>query len=339
VQRLAHPLTWILAGLLLPLSEFLSPGAREFIGLLRPLLIFIILGLGLNVVLGYCGLLHLGSSAFMAIGAYVFAIVTTDVYPFQLGFWGGWFTAIVFAIGPGILLGMPTLRLKGDYFAIVTLSFGEIVSDTLRNLEPITKGTQGLSSLPRPSLSGYQFTPESVVAWYYFLLVTVIALIIALRSLERSSLGWELLAAREDDLAASSVGIAPFQGRLFAFVVSSMICAGGGALWASYLGSSGEPGNYDFQISTLVLCAVVVGGIGNVYGVVLGTLVMMGFNSIVLVKLSSLVASSGIGENGNAFLTPNNYKYAVFGVALIAVSRSRPSGILKQSPSLRLPKS
>ena len=119
---------------------------------MRGVMVFALLGLGLNIVTGFTGLLHLGMAAFMAIGAYAFAISSCDIYPFQLGFWSA--LAVTAAIGAiaGFLLGAPTLGLRGDYLAIVTLGFGEIVQDVLKNLDAITKGTQGINPLPPPSL-------------------------------------------------------------------------------------------------------------------------------------------------------------------------------------------
>lgn len=328
MKILRNPISWFVIAALLPLVDALLPREFAFAALMRPVFIFAVVGLGLHVVTGYVGLLNLGVAAFMALGAYGFAILTCDIYPFQLGFWSALLLAAAFGVIPGILLGVPTLRLRGDYLAIVTLGFGEIVADSLRNLEAITKGTQGINPLPPPYLPGVTFAPDNYLPWYYLFLGIVAVLVLLLRNIENSRVGREWIAIREDELAASCMGIRPVRTKLFAFAIASSLCALGGALWASYLGSSGEPGNYDFQVSVIVLCSVIVGGLGSLYGVLLGAVIMVGFNSIVLVKLSDALVANGLASSSSVFAVPNNWKYAVFGLALVLMMRFRPHGVL-----------
>jgi branched-chain amino acid transport system permease protein len=319
---------FILVLLPLPLFDAVLPAQLQIADLMRPVFIFCILGMALNVITGYTGLLNLGIAAFMAIGAYSYGILTCDIYPFQLGFWLGIIFTVVIGALAGILLGLPTLRLRGDYLAIVTLGFCEIVQDSFKNLDVITKGIQGINPLPYPTFFGYQFTSSEYRPWYYLLLAILALLILISRNLERSRIGRSWIAIREDELAATCMGIVPLRAKLSAFAFCAAIASLSGALWASSLGSTGEPSNYDFQISILALCIVIVGGMGNVGGVVLGALLMVGFNSILLVKLSKLLADHGIVSSSNVFTSPNNWKYIVFGLALILTMRFRPEGLI-----------
>lgn len=314
--------------LILPFLDLLLPQQLQFAALMRPIFIFAILALGLNVVAGYTGLLNLGSAAFMAIGAYSFAILSCDIYPFQLGFIPALLLSGLCGAIFGVLLGLPTLRLRGDYLAIVTLGFGEIVQDVLRNLEEITRGTQGINPLPPPTLFSFTFAGESYRPWYYLLLAILAIVVMLIRNIERSRVGRSWMAIREDELAAGCMGIEPVGSKLLAFSIGAALCGIAGALWACYLGSSGEPGNYDFQISIIALCSVIVGGMGSIRGVLLGTLLMVGLNSIVLVKISQLMSDAGIGSDSNVLGTPNNWKYLLFGLALVIMMRFRPHGLL-----------
>jgi branched-chain amino acid transport system permease protein len=320
--------TALLLGLLvLPWIELLLPTELRISGQLRPIFVFAILALGLNVVTGFTGLLNLGIAAFMAIGAYSYSVLSCDVFPFQLGFWLSALGAMIVGALSGLLLGLPTMRLRGDYLAVVTLGFGEIVQDSLRNLEVITKGTQGISPVPGPSVFGYIFPPDVVWPWYYLFLATLAVLCLLIHNVEHSRVGRAWKAIREDELAASCMAVPTVRLKLLAFASSAAIAALAGALWAAMLGSSGEPGNYDFSVSIIALCIVIVGGLGSVKGVLAGALLMVGFNSILLVKLSDFLARNGYVNTQSVFLVPNNWKYLVFGLALILTMRFRPQGI------------
>jgi len=295
----------------------------------RPIMIFAIVSIGLHLVTGLTGLLNLGIAGFMAIGAYSYAIVTADIYPFQFGFIGGILVAVFFGALAGIALGIPTLHLRGDYLAVVTLGFGEIVQDTLRNIEVITKGSQGINPLPGPSILGFS-APQSwaLMTWYYLLLVILVILVVACIALGRSKRGLRWRAVRADQLASECMGIDATTVKLQAFACSAAVASLGGALWASYLGSTGEPGNFDFQISVMILCIVIVGGLGNIYGALLGAVLMVGMNSVVLVKLASFAADLGFTASDSVFLVPSNWKYLLFGLTLILITRYRPQGLL-----------
>ncbi len=296
------------------LLPMVSPHLSE---VLRPIFIMAILGLGLNILTGFTGILNLGVAAFMAVGAYSYAILTCDIYPFQLGFWGATGAAILIGLVAGVLLGLPTIRLRGDYLAIVTLGFGEIVQDSLKNLDVITKGTQGINPLPAPPHPSY------------FLFLGFLSVVVLInRNLERSRVGRAWISIREDELAASCMGVNVMKMKLTAFALGAAQCSLAGALWASFLGSSGEPGNYDFQISIIALCIVIVGGMGSIGGVLLGALVMVGFNTIVLETFTNFLKAHQLISSTNVFTAPGNWKYMLFGLALILMMRFRPEGLL-----------
>jgi branched-chain amino acid transport system permease protein len=313
---------------LIPILELALPGHRHVGDLLRPVFIMAMLGLGLNILTGFTGLLNLGVAAFMAVGAYSYAILTCDIYPFQLGFWTATGITVLVGLAVGVFLGLPTIRLRGDYLAIVTLAFGEIVQDVLKNLDSITKGTQGINPLPAPSLFGYHFRAETYQPWYYLFLGLLALLVLLNRNLHRSRIGRTWISIREDELASSCMGINPMKMKLLAFSLGAAQCSLAGALWASFLGSTGEPGNYDFQVSIMALCIVIVGGMGSVGGVLLGALVIVGFNSIVLETLTNFLKAHELISSSNVFAAPGNWKYMLYGLALILMMRFRPEGLL-----------
>jgi branched-chain amino acid transport system permease protein len=326
-RRFLQPGWIMLAGAVL-IGLLDRPLGLNLLDPMRGVLVFALLGLGLNVVTGFTGLLHLGMAAFMAIGAYAFAISTCDIYPFQLGFWPALgVTAIAGALA-GFLLGAPTLGLRGDYLAIVTLGFGEIVQDVMKNLDAITKGTQGINPLPAPSLPVVGEFGTDERPWYWLFLALLVLAVKLCRNLERSRTGRAWLAVREDQLAASCMGIAPIPVKMYAFATGAALAALAGGLWASLYQSTGEPGNYDFQISILALCIVIVGGMGSIDGVLVGALAMIGVANIALPKLASWMQAQGIVNPSNVLGSPNNWKYLVFGVVLMVMMRVRPDGLL-----------
>ena len=314
--------------LVLPFLERLLPASIHFTDSVRTIFIFSLLGLGLNIVTGYTGLLNLGCAAFMAIGAYAYAISTCAIYPFQLGFWPGVALAMLVGAISGILLGLPAIRLRGDYLAIVTLGFGEIIQDLLRNLDSITKGTQGINPLPYPNVFGYQLSSSDGTGWYYLLLAFVAIASLVSHNLASSRIGRTWIAVRDDELAARSVGIKVVSAKLKAFACGASLCSLAGALWASYFSSTGDPGNYDFNISVIAVCIVIVGGLGSIKGALVGAAIMVGINSIVLSKLTNMLNYYGLTSTTNIYSSPSNWKYMIFGLALIIMMRWRPSGIL-----------
>ncbi len=320
---------------LVPVLDLMLPQGLRITPLMSPVLIYAVVALGLTVATGFTGLLHLGVSAFVAIGAYAFAILSCAIYPFQLPWWLA--IAISSLIGAlvGALLAIPTIRLKGDYLAIVTLGFGEIVQDVLRNVDVITKGSQGINPLYGPNFFGFQVSGETPYMWYYVILFFVALAAVTLDRLLQSPTGREWNALRDDELAASCMGINPIHTKLISFSISAALCALAGALMASLLGSSGEPSNYDFQVSIMALSMVIVGGLGSIPGAILGAILMAGINSVLLAKLADFV-SSATDTSSNVFLVPANWKYLIFGLALVIMMRFKSSGLLPpREPSVR----
>ncbi len=324
--RWAFAAALIAFAVVMPGLELLAPQGWRISQLMPTIFAFTVIGLGLNIVTGFTGLLNLGAAAFVAIGAYAYSILTCDIYPFRLGFWWGLGASTAIGAAVGALLGLPTMRLRGDYLAIVTLGFGEIVQDLLKNLEPITKGTTGINPVPHPVLPGLAFTTERNLPFYYLYLAFAIAAVALCRNLRRSRVGRAWVAVREDELAARASGVNAARAKLSAFSWGAALCAAGGALNAALVGTSVEPGYYDFQMSIMVLCAVIVGGMGSIPGVLLGSLLMFGFNSIVLVRLSDALGNQA--SSGSVLASPNNWKFMVFGLALILAMRFKPEGLL-----------
>lgn len=303
-------------------------GSSIFSSSFRPILIFCVLALGLHIISGLTGLLHLGLAGMMAIGAYSYAILTCDIYPFQAGFLLASCLTVIAGFAVGILLGIPVLRLRGDYLAIVTLAFGEIIQDLLRNLEVITKGTQGINPVPTPHIAAINIDGSTPFKWHYFLWLLVALLVMAVKNLEVSRYGRMWRSVRDDELASSCFGISAIKVKLLAFGMGSALAALAGALWASHLGSTGEPGNYDFQVSVLCLCILIVGGLGSLPAVLLGAVLIVGLNSVILVQISEALGRYGFASSQNVYLSPNNYKYALYGIVLIVLMRWRPQGLL-----------
>ena len=225
------------------------------------------MAIGLNIVVGYAGLLDLGYVAFFAIGAYTIGVLTSAHG--SLGFWAALPFAILAAMLAGLVLGTPTLRLRGDYLAIVTLGFGEIIRITANNTEWLG-GPRGITNIPRPADIGpLHFEGLNAKPYYYVGLTFIILVILMVRALEHSRVGRAWTAIREDEDAAELMGVPTFKFKLWAFAMGAAIGGLSGALFASYQ-TVITPNNFTLQFSILFLAAVVLGGAGNIPGVILG---------------------------------------------------------------------
>jgi branched-chain amino acid transport system permease protein len=319
---------------------------------LSTLFIFAVLALGLNVAVGYTGLLQLGIAAFFGIGVYITGILRVPSYPFQLPFSA---VLVLSALGAGLcglILGAPTLRLQGDYLALVTLGFGEMVKVTLRNLEEITAGTKGLNPIPPPHLPawfaaavgwlGIENSWETDFRLFYYLTLAVLAIaIVLLANLENSRLCRAWVAIREDELAATCMGINAQRAKLASFAVSAGIAGLAGCLYATKLTTTADPNSYDFNRSIIMLCCVILGGLGSLRGVLLGVLLLLGFDNIVSPQINSWLQSWMQGAGGGGQFSPvaerllsfSNWRLMIFGLALVAMMRFRPEGLW---PSVRV---
>jgi branched-chain amino acid transport system permease protein len=263
--------------------------------------IFVVLAAGLNIVVGYCGLLDLGYIAFLAVGAYTAGILSKM---FELPVLFTLPAVIVMTILAGLIIGAPTLRLRSDYLAIVTLGFGEITRITAQNLT-ITGGPQGIYNIPSFLVIG-DFDFQSPVVFYYLTVVIVAGLVLAAARLGKSRLGRAWKFVKEDEDAAEAMGIHTYKVKLLAYIFGAIWGGFGGMLFASHLTAISPP-SFLFLQSALVLMAVVLGGMGNMKGVVVGALII----SLLPELLRDLA----------------EYRYLMFGVLLVVVMVFRPQGL------------
>jgi ABC-type branched-subunit amino acid transport system permease subunit len=321
--------------------------------------VYVLLAIGLNVVVGFAGLLDLGYAAFFAIGAYTYAFLASDHMrvtplgePIHLSFWIVLIIAMFVAASFGVILGAPTLRLRGDYLAIVTLGFGEIVPRVFRNAAGWTSGVNGISALDIPSLplwlqgpwSGdpfavvQDFKVISSLAFYVIMVVLVIICVILVRNLQRSRLGRAWMAVREDEVAAAAMGVNTVAVKLLAFSIGAAFSGFAGTYYAGKL-SLVSPENFGFQVSITILVMVVLGGMGNIPGVITGALLVYyvifvllqqlpeyAVNFVTSIGLGGLVKSSGDYPGIAEFIS--RLKFLVFGLILVIVMLVRPQGLL-----------
>jgi branched-chain amino acid transport system permease protein len=305
-----------------------------------PITLFIVLALGLNVVVGFAGLLDLGYAAFFAIGAYTMAFLTSTVSPIgfvrdgnHVNFFLAMFMSAAVAAVFGVLLGAPTLRLRGDYLAIVTLGFGEIVPLVIKNTPELTKGTQGMNPIGYPEIPGLQFAIDPI-PWYYLIVAVLMLSVLITARLRTSRVGRAWAAMREDEVAAASMGINLVTTKLFAFALGASFSGFAGSIWASYLQVI-APEQFDFSVSIFVLCMIILGGLGNIGGVIAGGL-MLGFVDRILFDwVSNVVHGIGaaIGNADMQITDVSRSRQLIFGIALVAMMLLRPEGLF---PSARV---
>jgi branched-chain amino acid transport system permease protein len=308
------------------------------------ILIYVTLALGLNIVVGFAGLLDLGYVAFFAIGGYTAAFLTSPQSPlapyFQTNFYVAMALSFFVAAVFGVILGAPTLRLRGDYLAIVTLAFGEIVPRVILNLETWTKGSRGINPIGRPSIpsveEGQLATRElqnvNQNEWYYLIFIVAAISVFAIYRLANSRVGRAWMAMREDELAASSMGIDLIQTKLLAFALGASFSGFAGSLWASMLQVI-DPFQFDFSVSIIVLAMIILGGIGNIWGVIFGGVVLGFYDRVLTSDMTNWLRALGTATDIptiSPFLASidlTNYKFGIFGVALVILMLTRPEGI------------
>jgi branched-chain amino acid transport system permease protein len=268
-------------------------------------LMYVVLGLGLNIVVGLAGLLDLGFVAFYAVGAYTYALLNLH---YGLGFWTVLPIGGVLAAMFGILLGFPVLRLRGDYLAIVTLGFGEIIRLVLENWGEFSKGPSGVSNISRPGFFGMEMNLESSIIYtYYIMVLFVIVTIFIVNRLQDSRLGRAWIALREDEIACQAMGIDKRKTKLVAFSL--------GAFWAGTMGvmfaaktTFVNPASFTFLESAIILAIVVLGGMGSIVGVLLGALILI----LMPEYLRAL----------------SQYRMLAFGAILVCMMIFRPQGLI-----------
>lgn len=264
--------------------------------------LYIVLALSLNFVIGFAGQLSMGHAAFYGIGAYVTALLTVEA---KLSFWPAMLASAVVAALFGFLLGIPTLRLKGDYLAITTIGFGELVRLVLINWVDVTRGPAGIPGVPSPGILGRQINSN---AGYYYIILAIMALTVVVSNrLLNSRLGRGLIAIRDDETAAVAMGINPTNLKIMAFVLGAAIAGLAGSFFASYIHYV-NPDNFTYVESVAILCMVVLGGTGSIPGVVAG--------AIILAALPEFLRDI------------STYRYAIYGMLLIIMMIIRPQGMI-----------
>ncbi len=306
---------------------------RAWVRIAAFVLLYVMLALGLNIVVGYAGLLDLGYVAFFAVGAYCYALLASPHFGVHLPFWLllplGAAVACVF----GVLLGAPTLRLRGDYLAIVTLGFGEIIRIFLVNLNApvnITNGPQGINLIDPVRLGDFSLAQThaflgasfpAVYNYYYLFLALTLAVIFVSMRLERSRIGRAWVAIREDEVAAAAMGINTRNLKLLAFAMGASFGGVSGGLFAGFQGFV-SPESFTITESIMILCMVVLGGMGHIPGVILG--------AVLLVILPEALRYLGPLQQwlfGRVLADPADLRLLVFGLALILIMLLRPSGL------------
>jgi len=268
-------------------------------------LIYVMLGLGLNTVVGLAGLLDLGYVAFYAVGAYSYALLN---YHFGMSFW----TVLPIGAGMGaffgILLGFPVLRLRGDYLAIVTLGFGEIIRLILENWNEFSFGPSGIANIPRPSFFGVQFSLQNATIYiYYLMIVLVVFTIFVVERLQNSRIGRAWIALREDEVACEAMGIDKRKTKLTAFALGATWAGMAGVIFAAKT-TFINPASFTIWESIIILCIVVLGGMGSIVGVIIGAFVL-----ILLPEYLRVFSE---------------YRMLVFGGMLVLMMVFRPGGII-----------
>ncbi len=320
---------WLALGVSLALPMIYSDN-RYIVDTATTVLIYVMLGWGLNVVVGLAGLLDLGYVAFYAVGAYTYALLSTQ---FGWGFWQALPVAGAVTASFGILLGWPTLRLRGDYLAIVTLGFGEIVRVILVNWTAFSGGPNGIASIPRPSFFGLPFKPPGdeptfasffglefsplhrIIFLYYVILALALLTNLLVARLRKLPVGRAWEAIREDEIACKALGMNVTNVKISAFALGAMLGGFAGVFFAARQGFI-SPESFTFNESAIILAIVVLGGMGSQLGVVLA--------SLVLVLLPEL---------GRDFA---EYRMLLFGTAMILIMIWKPAGILShREPTLR----
>ncbi|MEW4412776.1 branched-chain amino acid ABC transporter permease [Clostridium sp. AN503] len=276
---------------------------QYFLTVLVKMAVYAMFGLGLNILTGYTGLVSLGHAGFVAVGAYTASLCAVKL---GWGFFPSFLLGMLVAGVVGILLGLPTLRLTGTYLSIVTLGFGEIIKMITMNWSSVTNGTLGVKNIPKPELFGIKLTIANH-GLYYLVAVMLLVCTLFCIVLVKSRTGRALQAIKGDELASVMMGINTTYYKILAFVISACICAAAGALYATLIGYI-DPNTFNFDVSTMILSIVILGGMGTIRGMFLGAVILIG-----LPEVSRFLMS---------------YRFVLYGVILVVMMRFRPQGLL-----------
>ena len=349
---------WGLEG---PLSSIFNDGLGINSDTLFNVSVYVMLALGLNVVVGYAGLLDLGYVAFFALGAYTLGWFGSGLFSdrdihfldtnaarlpgIHLSFWVVVILAGVICAIAGTIIGWPTLRLRGDYLAIVTLGFGEIIPDVFRNGDDIrgfnlTNGVRGVTQMDRPGFGEKlhnatggilpdRYTSLELRPWYWTILVMMLITIFVNLRLRDSKMGRAWIAVREDEVAASAMGVPLMRTKLWAYAIGAIFGGFAGAVYGSFINGI-FPTSFSFQISVIVLVMVIVGGMGNIWGVIAGAVLIAWLNFTGLTKIGDWINSAIPGTSNDFDIA--KYKIGIFGALLVLMMLFRPEGLI---PSAR----
>ena len=319
---------WVGAALivisLLVLPFALAYAGTAWVRIANFAILYVMLALGLNIVVGFAGLLDLGYIAFYAVGAYTYALLASPQFGLHLPFW------MILPIGAavaaffGVILGAPTLKLRGDYLAIVTLGFGEIIRVFLNNMSRpvnITNGPQGITGIDPFAFGGFRFSTP--IMYYYVLLAVALAIIVVNLRLQNSRIGRAWEAIREDEIAARAMGIDTRNLKLLAFAMGASFGGIAGGMFSAIQGFI-SPESFVLVESIMVVSMVVLGGMGNIWGVILGALLL----SFVPEILRWTVTPVQEALFGRMVVEPEVIRMLLFGLALVLVMLFRPAGLL-----------
>ncbi|AKQ56129.1 ABC transporter permease subunit [Bordetella hinzii] len=332
---LATLLGIVLIGVVLAVLPFvLGMAGQSWVRILNFALLYVMLALGLNIVVGFAGLLDLGYIAFYAVGAYTWALLASPHFGLHLPFWAILPIALVLACIFGVLLGAPTLKLRGDYLAIVTLGFGEIIRIFLNNLNApvnITNGPQGINRIDPFKIGDFTFgRTETLLGlrvtgpekYYYLLVLLTLLIMLVCARLQNSRIGRAWEAIREDEVAAKAMGINTRNIKLLAFAMGASFGGVAGALFASMQGFV-SPESFSLTESISILCMVVLGGMGNIPGVILGAIILAALPEF----LRAVVEPAQHFLFGAVVLDPEGIRMLLFGLAMVCVMLFRPAGL------------
>ena len=331
-----HPLLAgvLLAALLIALPFVAATAGQAWVRILNFAILYIFLALGLNIVVGFAGLLDLGYVAFYAVGAYLYALLASPHFGLHLPFWLILPLGAALACFFGVLLGSPTLKLRGDYLAIVTLGFGEIIRIFMNNLNApinITNGAQGITLIDPLRIGDFSFATTSTLfgvslsgphKYYFILLALVVLVVIVNRRLQDSRIGRAWQAIREDEIAAKAVGINTRNVKLLAFAMGASFGGIAGGMFSAMQGFV-SPESFSLMESVMILAMVVLGGMGHIPGVILGAVLLTVLPEALRYGVEPLQKLLF----GRMLVDPESLRMLVFGLALVLVMRFRPAGL------------
>lgn len=336
-NKVKLPILLLSLVVLLPLAVYSN---TYFIGITTQVLMYSVLAIGLNIVVGFSGLLDLGYVAFYASGAYFYAIFSSNSHglakymPF-IPISGNWFwifliLSMIIAALIGIVLGLPVLRLRGDYLAIVTLGFGEIIRIILNNLDKpvnITNGPKGLIIGSAPEIFGMKL--DKPIHFYFIILVILVLAIVIVDRVNKSRIGRAFCAIKEDEIAAKTMGIPLVRTKLLAFAFGASFAGMVGVIFSAkqlYI----DPSSFGFMESIGILAMVILGGLGNIRGAILGASILTILQGLVLKDISELLRDFSTAGyiNISSQLDPAKFEKFLFGIILVVVCIFRPKGIL-----------